>query len=223
MAITKKEIAKGYDDLLEHMGLDATFYARCVAAAPAISGDVLDIGCGAGHLLRLLRERYAGARYTGIDISPKLCEASKQKNPDATIVLGDAEALPFEENSFDFIFMTEALEHMLDYDKAVSELARVLKRGGMCIVTVPNRDWASYEFYDKIRNKKFQPVDDHYFRFAEIRDLLSRHSLRITRVRGSDNLFYYGRLHTVERCVAFFLPFLHKRMKRLILLCENQK
>lgn len=223
MAITKEEIAAGYDAITEKIGLDTLFYTRCVNMAGKVRGKVLDIGCGRGLLLRELSERFAALDLTGIDISPKLCELSSQNNPSAHIVVGDAEKLPFSDDSFDVVFMTEALEHMLDYDAAVSEIARVLKSGGTCIVTVPNRDWVSYEYYDNIRNKNLQPVDDHYFRFTELSDLLQRHHLKIKKVRGADNLYYYGWKNRVEQLVAILVPFLHKKMKRLIVRCENVK
>lgn len=222
MEITKQQIADGYDAITDKIGLDSDFYDRSIAIAHA-KGRILDIGCGRGILMQKLKRKNSQITLTGIDISPKLCEITRQNNPSARVVVGDAEALPFNDDEFDFVFMTEALEHMLDYDKAVAEITRVLKKGGGCVITVPNRDWASYDFYDRIRNKSLQPIDDHYFRFDEVEALLDRHSLRIMRVRGSDNLFYYGKLHYVERFVAFFLPFLHKRMKRLILLCMNEK
>lgn len=202
------------------MGLEGTFYARCIAMHEPYKGKVLDIGCGIGSLLQRIPRKDSPALF-GIDIAPRLCEAAQRNNPDADIRVGDAEHLPYESAIFDIVFMTEVLEHMLDYDAAVSELVRVLKTGGIAIITVPNRDWASYDFYDKIRNKKMQPVDDHYFRFEEVRNLLEKHGLRILAYKGSDNLFYYGWKHRLELIAAFFLPFLHKKMKRLIFKCQK--
>ena len=218
----KQEIAAGYDAITEKIGLDTAFYARCINMLSHCQGAVLDIGCGRGLLLKELREKFPDATYTGLDISERLCAISRENNPHATIVCGDAESLPFTSDLFDVVFMTEALEHMLDHNQAVSELARVLKRGGVCVVTVPNRDWVSYDFYDKIRNKSLQPVDDHYFRAQEVTALLASNGLRVKRIRGSDNLFYYGWKHSLEQLAAVFLPFLHKKMKRLIILCEKQ-
>lgn len=218
----KQEIAAGYDAITEKIGLDTAFYDRCINMVHSCRGSVLDIGCGRGLLLKALRSKFPNASYTGLDISERLCAISRENNPNAHIVCGDAEMLPFASDSFDTIFMTETLEHMLDYDKAVSELVRVLKVGGFCVVTVPNRDWASYDFYDNIRDKSLQPIDDHYFRVREVQELLERHGLRITRIRGSDNLFYYGWKHSLEQIAAMFLPFLHKKMKRLIILSEKR-
>lgn len=222
MNITKKEIAEGYDKIAKNVHLDTDFYRRCIAMHKGYSGSIVDIGCGQGLLLKELRKvANQDATFSGTDISAEMCRITKENNPDAIIKQGDAEDLPFDDNQFDIVFMTEVLEHLLDYPKALSEVKRVLKTDGVFIVTVPNRDWLRYDFYDKIRNKSFQPVDDHYFRFKEIADLLESGGFKIEKHRGSDNLFYYGWKHKLEQFAAFFLPFLHKRMKRLIFRCVN--
>lgn len=225
--ITKEEISKGYDAIAEriHHGLDVKFYKRIVSISSSYSGNVLDVGCGGGDLLRMIREVSSpGTRFFGLDISEKLCEIARKNNPDAEIVKGDAESLPYKDNTFDFVFMTEALEHMLDHKKAVMEVGRVLKPDGIFVVTVPNRDWLQYDFYKPFIDKhRFQPVQDHYFRFQELKDLLTSCKLRIIKYKGSDNLFYYGWKHSFEQVAAFFVPYLYKRMKRLIVKSVNEK
>jgi ubiquinone/menaquinone biosynthesis C-methylase UbiE len=223
MTPEKERIAKGYDDIADIVGLDMSFYDRCIALHRGYNGRVLDVGCGRGFLLKKVHAVAPEAELYGIDISKKLCELSKENNPSAEIRQGDAEALPYADNSFDFVFMTEALEHMLDYDKALSEVRRVLKHKGIFIVTVPNRDWAAFDFYEKNRNKEMQPVDDHYFRVEEIKSYLQKNSFNVIKYRGADNLYYYAPYHKYEQFLAFFFPFLHLKMKRLLFKCVNEK
>ncbi|MDP2696275.1 MAG: class I SAM-dependent methyltransferase [bacterium] len=225
--ITKEEIARGYDELADHMadgGLAYSFYNKVATFSRPYRGHILDVGCGSGILLqRAGRLADAGTKFYGLDISPKLCDLTRANNPEAEVSCGDAEDMSYDDNKFDMVLMTEALEHMLDYNKSLSEVRRVLKPGGKFIVTVPNRDWLRYDFYDKIRNKELQPVDDHYFRFEEIKSYLENNSFGIEKIRGLDNLYYYGWKHNIEEAAAFFLPFLHKKMKRLLFRCINQK
>ena len=220
--LTKEDIAKGYDAIVEHVGLEPRFYDDCIRMHSGYFGSILDVGCGRGFLLKKLSEKSEpGTKFFGIDISPKLVEIAKSNNPEATVEIGDAEKMRFNDATFDFVFMTEALEHMQDFSKSLSEIMRVLKPGGIFIVTIPNRDWASYDFYDKIRNHSLQPIDDHYFRYSEITGLLKDQNFTILREKGLDNLYYYGWKHTLEEFTALFLPFLNRKMKRLIFKCRK--
>ena len=225
--ITKEEISKGYDAIADriHHNLDDKFYDRVISMEGHFQGKILDIGCGGGILLgKIGIVSDKETKFFGIDISLKLSQIAKENNPHAEIIKGDAENLPYTDNTFDIVLMTEALEHMLDYKKAILEARRVLKPKGIFIVTVPNRDWLQYDFYKPfIDRHEYQPVQDHYFRFKEITDLLNNNGFKILKYKGSDNLFYYGDIHTLEQVVAFFLPFLYKRMKRLIFKCLNEK
>jgi len=220
----KQWIADGYDAITEKVGLDMHFYDRCLAMHSNYqTANVLDIGCGRGFLLQKLRVVAPQAKLSGLDISPKLCEIARANVLTADIAQGDAESLPYADDSFDIVFMTEALEHMLDYDKALSEVRRVLRPNGVFIVTVPNRDWVSYDFYDQKRNHALQPIDDHYFTVPEIRGYLEHNSFNIVKYRGSDCLYYYEPYHKYEQALAFFVPALHLKMKRIILKCVNTK
>jgi ubiquinone/menaquinone biosynthesis C-methylase UbiE len=221
--ITKEEIARGYDAILGRMGLDLDFYNRALNMPEKITGEVLDIGCGAGHLLQLMQTRaIEPVHFFGVDISPKLVESTRQKNPKSEVMVGDAESLAYPDKKFDLIFMTECLEHLLNFDKAISEANRVLKTGGRFVVTVPNRDWLQYDFYKPFMEANVhQPVDDHYFRVTELEELLNNNGFKILKIKGSDNLFYYGWKHKLEQVAAFFVPSLYKKMKRLIVLAEK--
>src|SRR5215207_7339242 len=62
---------------------------------------VLDIGCGVGAFLRLVAER--GARPFGLDASEALLEVARQRIPDADLRVGDMEALPYDDDTFDLV------------------------------------------------------------------------------------------------------------------------
>lgn len=234
--ITKEEIAKGYDRVARKIGTVDLYYDRCLRLHHPYRGKILDIGCGGGHLLKLLIERTAPYAekleqydteklfFYGIDISEELCRVAKKENPSAYIVQGDAEALPYENSTFDFVFSTGSFEHVVDIQKAIREVSRVLKPGGIFIITVPNRDWLQYNFYTEIRlQKRFQPVDDHYFWYLELKKLLEDNHFVISKYKGTDCLFYYGWKHTLEQMAAYFVPFLYRKMKHHIVKCINVK
>jgi len=97
-------------------------------------GQYLDVGCGTGLILRHLPQ---GS--WAIDINPRNIARVKKYVPEAKITLGDAEALPYQDNQFDTVICTETLEHLVRSDKALSEIKRVLKVGGVLIGSVPRR------------------------------------------------------------------------------------
>ncbi len=90
-------------------------------------GEVLDLGCGDGHLLSLLP---TDCRATGIDISPDELREAADRAPAAQLVHGRAQSLPFSSNRFDTVISHFAFHLMTDLEAVVAEIARVLKPGG---------------------------------------------------------------------------------------------
>lgn len=94
---------------------------------------ILDVGCGAGSLSKVINELYSCKNIWGIDIS-ELGKPSRYLN----FVRGSADDMPFEDSFFDFVFCSDVLEHVIDPKKVVYESCRVLKRKGYIIIRTPN-------------------------------------------------------------------------------------
>lgn len=109
--------------------------------------DVLDVGCGQG--IDLVQYGRAGARATGIDLTPRHVELARRHaaaaGVDATVVEGDAEHLPFADASFDRVSSNGVLHHTPDMPAALREVARVLRPGGEARIIVYNR--RSYHYW----------------------------------------------------------------------------
>jgi ubiquinone/menaquinone biosynthesis C-methylase UbiE len=96
---------------------------------------ILDIGCGTGNYTRLI-EQITNAKVYGLDASEGMLSKAKEKNQNITFLLGDACNLPFEDNYFSFIYMTDVIHHIQDIDKMFCEICRTLRASGkVCIVT----------------------------------------------------------------------------------------
>ena len=107
----------------------------------AQEGDcVLDIGCGNGRLLDLFGD--TAIQYTGVDFSKELITIAQKSNGErGTFLQANALSLPFAENFFDTVFSIAVLHHIPakeNREQFVSEIARVLKPGGVCVVTTWN-------------------------------------------------------------------------------------
>jgi SAM-dependent methyltransferase len=102
--------------------LESSLY-RC---AEFIKGTLLDVGCGWRPYEKTF---FAGAtKYVGMDY------LSDRSKPD---IIGSAQAIPCDDNSFDTVVSTEVLEHVPDPLQAMREMRRVLKPGGYLVLSTP--------------------------------------------------------------------------------------
>jgi SAM-dependent methyltransferase len=111
--------------------------ARYRWAAELAAGDTaLDAACGAGWGTAVLASR---AEATGVDISPgAIGEARDRHGAVARFLEGDIEDLPLGAGEFDLVACFEALPQLVDPARALDELRRVLRPGGLLLASVPN-------------------------------------------------------------------------------------
>jgi len=95
---------------------------------------VLDLGCGAGAFLRLVAER--GARPFGLDASAVLLDVARERVPDAELRVGEMEALPYEDDTFDLVCGFNSFFFANDIVAAVREAGRVAKPGAPVVIQV---------------------------------------------------------------------------------------
>lgn len=135
------------------------------------SCDLLDIGCGTGANLPLLRGQVGATGYvTGVDFSPLALRfageqlsnhAQNAELPAVTLSQADALRLPFRDASFDVVTMLDVLEHLSDDKQALCEVRRVLRPGGVFVWSVPA--------YQKLWSAHDEAL--HHFRRYEMRGL----------------------------------------------------
>ncbi|MFO1249452.1 MAG: class I SAM-dependent methyltransferase [Alphaproteobacteria bacterium] len=107
---------------------DLTVAAQAVDAVGLPAPSLLEIGCGSGYYVEVFEALCRSkVRYTGLDYSGAMITRAKGRYPDAAFVRGDATALDFPDNAFDILFNGVSLMHIMDYEKAIAEAARVAR------------------------------------------------------------------------------------------------
>jgi ubiquinone/menaquinone biosynthesis C-methylase UbiE len=117
----------GYHELLDE--LEAGYVNRYGAGR-----DVLEVGCGTGLVLLRIREFARTAR--GVDLSPGMLEKARARGLD--VQLGSATELPFAADQFDVTCSFKVLAHVPEIEKALAEMARVTRPGGMVLAEFYN-------------------------------------------------------------------------------------
>ena len=124
-------------DMERHYSPGRTWEALARTALPLLEpGDVLDIASGDGVLAELLAP-HAG-RYVCIDASPRVVAAAAERLRrfgNVEVRVGDMHALPLEEGSFDLVVLMHALTYAGKPAQAVAEAARVLRPGGLLLLS----------------------------------------------------------------------------------------
>lgn len=144
---------------------------------------VLDLCCGSGYGSEIISQRVAVLfRYIGVDYSMEALAYGRGNYPGSFVAL-DAHKLPFKDSTMDFIVFLEGIEHVLEPETVLRETYRVLKGGGVLIISTINgsyfprkamnhilgllgkqghkyvtsshlREYSFREFYDLLRNQK---------------------------------------------------------------------
>lgn len=112
--------------------------------SPQNGDNILDVGCGDGYYLHLLSKLGIKLKLTGTDFDPNALASAKRNLKGKNIKLFQADLmkkLPFENSSFDKVVMSEVTEHLPNDVKGLKEIKRILRPGGVLVLTVPNANY----------------------------------------------------------------------------------
>ena len=105
---------------------------------------LLGVGCGSGYLAKQLKASCPDTIIHGVDISSVALEHARQAMDEVWQVNLDQSDLPMSSDQYDAVVCIEVLEHLYDADLALSEIHRVLVRGGRAVISVPNLAYWRY-------------------------------------------------------------------------------
>src|ERR1700748_919781 len=110
--------------------LDFQWYQTTLRLLPDLNNlKVLEIGCGRGAFSRLIVQKFPLVKLTAVDISEVAIQEAKKTPGVIEFQVGNAEQLSLPDNSFDFIFSCETLEHIPEPGRMTGEIYRLLKPG----------------------------------------------------------------------------------------------
>ena len=152
-------------------------------------GNLLDVGCGTKPYESFFKVN----TYVGLDFRKE----GTNQNPNADAFY-DGGRFPFKKAEFEHVLATEVLEHVFEPDSFLKEIHRVLKPGGMCLLTVPFI-WDEHE----------QPYDFGRYTSFGIKAILERNGFTIIEQRKTGNFIStLGQL----LCTYFYYLFSRKRL-----------
>lgn len=139
-----------------------TIYRDIKKVIPALTGEVLDVGCGQSPYKFLLNA--SRTRYFGVDI----IDAEKFDYSNSDITPFDGEVIPFEDEKFNGLICTEVLEHVQNYQKLIDEIYRVMKKDAQGIITIP---WSARYHYIPYDFFRFTPssLKTMFGKFREVK------------------------------------------------------
>lgn len=168
--------------------------------------ELLEVGCGAGHIL----ERIGKGNLTGIDISPVQIErAEKRLGNKAKLIRANGESLPFKDKSFDRILCTEVFEHVLEPEKLLMEMKRVLKDNGIISLSIPNEKLIIITkkiLLNSGLRRVLEPKESNW-------DLASKNNLDEWHIHNyslkliADQAAKFFRILKIKRIPFYFIPF----------------
>jgi 2-polyprenyl-3-methyl-5-hydroxy-6-metoxy-1,4-benzoquinol methylase len=176
-------------------------------------GRLLDVGCGNGETLRVLRD--LGWNAEGIDFDPVTVERARSKM--LNVRLGTLREQRYDNDSFDAIVMCHVIEHVHDPLDLVRECQRILKPGGRLVVLTPNVDSWGHRRFHRAWLFLDPPRHLHLFNLSTLRALAAKANLETVVARtsartsgrmviGSREIARCGR-HDLRKPLSSFLRF----------------
>ena len=133
-------------------------FDECLARAPLAGRRTLDAGCGYGLFSAAAAGR--GALVVSLDIGERLVARARARARSGGVV-ADACQLAIRDESFDIVIASEMIEHTPTPTRAIDELARAVKLGGLLVITTPNRAWqAVVRTASRLRLRPFRGLEN---------------------------------------------------------------
>lgn len=176
---------------------------------PTDDKTVLDCGCGRGFYLNMIRA-VSGCRLYGLELETEIIQKARANLdglPGITLTQASIYQQPYADNSFDGVILSEVLEHIDDEIGGLREIMRVLRPGGVLVITVPN---ANYPFWWDPINKTLETLFNRPIRSGPLAGIWANHVRLYTAERLREVALSAGFIVEEERSFTHHcMPFIH--------------
>ncbi len=174
---------------------------------------LLDVGCGTGYHLADLRRR--GFAVAGIDASEAMLAEAGARGGEARLGAADVGAIPFRSGAFDYVLCIEVLRYLPHASPCLREIARVLRPGGVCLVTAtPLFNLNGYWLVNRLARAMPIPgltrLRQYFVRSSDLRRQLKAAGFHSPEIRG----VYFGSVNWLERLAPRTIPAALRKWER---------
>ncbi|MBN1976773.1 MAG: methyltransferase domain-containing protein [Anaerolineae bacterium] len=140
---------------------------------------ILDAGCGSGYSTALILEKFQPHKLYAIDVMPEQVEVAKERGMLASVSIGDIADTEFPSEQFDAVFTFGVFHHVPEWPKAVEEMVRVLKPGGVLVggeiaKKEENGDFEWERFAEQLEEAGLKIIEAERIYFGYFRSFLCR-------------------------------------------------
>lgn len=172
--------------------------------------DILEVGVGSGEHFKFVSVEPRYRSYTGLDLNPGLSDPTlfetltrnNSYTPRLNFVKGNAENMPFPDNSFDLVVATCVLAHVREPERVLIEMKRVVKIGGQIVIAMPTDPGITNRLIKRLftyRQMKRYGVSNPPLEYAR------------EHINGISNLLQFVKFHFAENdCKLYFFPLFFK-------------
>jgi ubiquinone/menaquinone biosynthesis C-methylase UbiE len=166
---------------------------------------LLDIGSGGGWITK---ESFNNIKLTLCDLSSKNLDKIKERQPqrDISYIVSDALNMPFKDNHFNYVILSEVLEHINDPLSVLKEIYRITDKGGKIIISTPYKE--KIQYYLCIHCNKKTPANAHLHSFDEkiFTDIFKKTGIeKFTFHKIGNKFFLLSRISYFLRFLPFWL------------------
>ena len=179
------------------IGLKPTYLAYlrlkyCLEDLKKVQGVILDAGCGGGGFAKAVKHYRSGLKVVGVDSNREAIKKVSKNPQGVEFRVGSLYKLPFEKESFDVVVVADVLEHLESPEKAIQEINRVLKKGGLFHAFIPLEGelYALHFWFERIGWRFKEDMVGHIqkFKFSQLKKLLADSRFKIEKTRFSVHL-----------------------------------